>query len=88
MYLCQVVTLELPAKEQASSAMIAARVQGLLDHYAKQGWEFMHLESVPVTVQPGCLAAFAGGRPQVVFLPQLIFRLDENTLRQISHSGG
>jgi hypothetical protein len=52
MYRYHVVPLELSAKEQASPAMIAARVQGLLDHYAKQGWEFMHLESVP-----GCAGA-------------------------------
>lgn len=74
MYKYHVEALQLSVKEQGSSAEIAKRVAFLLNHFAEQGWEFMRLESVPVTVKPGCLAAFLGGTAQVVFLPQLVFR--------------
>jgi hypothetical protein len=74
MYKYHVEPLVLSVKEQGSSSEIAGRVAFLLNHFAEQGWEFMRLESVPVTVKPGCLAALTGSPAQVIYLPQLVFR--------------
>jgi hypothetical protein len=42
----------------------AAYLEGVVNKYAEQGWEFQRIDSIGVQVQPGCLDALTGKKEQ------------------------
>ena len=45
-----------------NSPVAADRLEKLANDYAKQGWEFYRIDTVNVSVKPGCLAGLLGRR--------------------------
>jgi len=40
----------------------AVYLEGVVNEYVRQGWEFQRVDSIGVKEQPGCLAALFGAR--------------------------
>ena len=55
--------------EQISQMMAQA-----INTASVQGWEYMHLETVTVFEQPGCLAVLGGGKMVARGYDMLVFR--------------
>ena len=44
------------------SEMAAAYLQGVVNEQAKDGWEFMRVDTIGVRTEPGCLAGLFGAK--------------------------
>lgn len=42
----------------------AAYLEGIVNEYANQGWEFYRVDSIGVQLQPGCFDALGGKKEQ------------------------
>jgi len=63
---------KINAKQAASD--VASQLQAVINRYSSEGWDFFQLSDVNIEVQPGCLAAFLGGKVSYVRFDQIIFR--------------
>ncbi len=59
-------------KETGSEA--ADYLEGVVNRYAQQGWEFYRVDSIGVVVKPGCLAGLFGARSYAVNYHVITFR--------------
>lgn len=46
----------------------------ILQKEANDGWEFVSIQQIPVTENPGCLQGLLGHRAQTTFFNMLIFK--------------
>lgn len=53
---------------------VSKQLQGVIDQYANEGWDFHSIEKVNIRVSPGCLAGLLGVPEQVIPYDQIIFR--------------
>jgi hypothetical protein len=53
---------------------VSSQLQSLIDHYARQGWEFHSLAKADVLVKPGCLGSLLGHSAAFLTFDQVIFR--------------
>lgn len=73
-YQYQVVPFIGKIKSSQSAAEVSVQLQGIINQYAAQGWEFYQLNDVNIEVKPGCLASLFGARAAYIQFDQLIFR--------------
>lgn len=69
-----VIPIHLSAKESANADVVGKRLEKRINEISGQGWDYVRLESVPVSVIPGCLGAMFGAKPQTIYLPQMVFK--------------
>lgn len=50
------------------------QLQGLLNHYAGQGWEYYRTEEVVAHVNPGCFGSLFGRGTTLFRYKQIVFR--------------
>lgn len=55
----------------------AAYMEKVVNEWASKGWEFYRVDSVEVTLQPGCFDAFTGKRAGVTAYNVISFRREE-----------
>ena len=60
--------------KQSSGQDAAAYLQGAVNNYASQGWEFYRVDTIGVVVSPGCLGALLGGQQSSVQYYVMTFR--------------
>jgi hypothetical protein len=53
---------------------VAQQVQALINDMSRKSWEFHRVETVYVSIAPGCLAAFSGTKASYVPVNQVIFK--------------
>jgi hypothetical protein len=53
---------------------VSKQLEGVINHYAEHGWEFVEVAQVDMIVAPGCLAALLGAKESTVSYNQVIFR--------------
>lgn len=53
---------------------VSTQLQGLINHYAAYGWEFVQVGSVTHTVNEGCFAALFGRGTSQYSYDQVVFR--------------
>src|SRR5436305_10547194 len=53
---------------------VSAQLNGLIDHYALQGWEFYSLEKVDIQITPGCIGQLLGQNASYITFDKVIFR--------------
>jgi hypothetical protein len=51
-------------REKKSNAL-GKQLEGLVNSYAKSGWEFFRMDPFQVVVNPGCMGGIFGGRQAV-----------------------
>lgn len=49
----------------------------LIDKHAVGGWSLFCIQSIPVTRDPGCLAALFGAQPTTIHFNMLIFEKED-----------
>ena len=54
-------------------ATVAGYVEGVINQYAQEGWEFYRADEISVTERPGCLSLFGQGET-VTRYNLLVFR--------------
>ena len=52
----------------------AVYLEGVVDQYAKDGWEFYRVDSIGVSVQPGCIAGLLGQKDALTTYYVISFR--------------
>ena len=72
----EVVSLTPGVREgdKEKGAKIAQQVQSLINDKAREGWEFYRVETVYVSVTPGCLAGLFGAKSVYMPVNQVVFR--------------
>jgi hypothetical protein len=50
-------------------------IEGMINHYAAQGWILDHIAQVSIAENPGCLAVLFGAKTVYATYNALIFRL-------------
>jgi hypothetical protein len=73
-YQYQVVPFVGRIKSSQAAGEVSTQLQGLINQYAAQGWEFYQLCDVNIEVRPGCLASLFGARVAYMQLDQVILR--------------
>ena len=73
-YQYQVVPFIGQIKSKQSAGDVSVQLQGIINQYAAQGWEFYELNDVNIEVRPGCIASLFGARVAYIQFDQLIFR--------------
>lgn len=56
----------------------AAYLQNIANNMADDGWEFYRIDSVGVSVQPGCFSAMFGGKAEQSLYYVISFRRPKN----------
>ena len=64
----------IKANTAENAQTVSAQLQSVIDHYAKNGWEFYSIEKVGIEVKPGCLGALFGQSATYLNYDQVIFR--------------
>lgn len=52
-------SIEVQAKQHKGNEA-AAYLEGVVNTYAKDGWEFYRVDAIGVNVKPGCIASLLG----------------------------
>jgi hypothetical protein len=52
----------------------AAYLEGIVNQYAEDGWEFFRVDQVGIRIHPGCLSALFGGQSRTVVYYVVTFR--------------
>ena len=73
-YMVQIPSNFAVQEGQAQGHEIAAYVQEWANKLAAQGWEFYRIDSMGMTVAPGCLTALLGGGHQYTQYAIMTFR--------------
>lgn len=63
-------------KSGASAKEVSAQLENIINSHASQGWDFCSVDSVNITIRPGCLAGLLGGKTSYVRYDQVIFKRD------------
>jgi hypothetical protein len=53
---------------------VTEQLQGVINHYVQQGYEFYRIDKVGVQVTPGCMASLFGASVSSITFDQVIFR--------------
>lgn len=53
---------------------VSHQLTHLINHYAKEGWEFYSLDNVDIEVTPGCLGMLLGEKKSYMTYNQVILR--------------
>jgi hypothetical protein len=62
-------------KEPTSTRGRAAEyLEGIVNQYAEEGWDFFRVDQIGIRVNPGCLSALLGGHPQSLVYYVVTFR--------------
>lgn len=61
-------------KEGEALKQVAAQLQELIQSNAANGWEYVRLEQITVSVNPGCLASAFGAKAYPVTYQVVVFR--------------
>ncbi len=75
-FIYKVVPLTPGVKEgdKNKANKVAEQVQGLVNDQSRDGWEFHRVETVYVSIAPGCLSAFGGAKAVYIPVNQVIFK--------------
>lgn len=65
--------IEVQAKQHKGNEA-AAYLQAVVDRHASDGWEFYRVDSIGVSVAPGCLDALMGKKAQLSSYYVISFR--------------
>jgi hypothetical protein len=71
----QVVAFDPVSNRAAGSTQVAAELESLIDSYAREGWEYVRLETISA-VMPGTGGCFGFGAqpPSNIFFGMAVFR--------------
>ena len=61
-------------KKGESNTGAAAYLQSIVNHEAKQNWEFYRVDEIGVSENPGCLLGFLGARGPIQLYYVVTFR--------------
>ena len=53
---------QLLGRAPDSSSVAAEYLENIVNQHAKEGWEFMRIDTIGVRTEPGCLAGLLGAR--------------------------
>lgn len=54
----------------------AAYLEGVVNEYAPQGWEFYRIDNIGVELKPGCLSALGGAKSESSVYYVITFRME------------
>lgn len=61
-------------KGSQGAELVSTQLQGVIDEYVSQGWEFYELTNTNIEVRPGCIAGLFGASVTYSRFDQIIFR--------------
>ena len=73
-YMVQVPPTIVVKRKEDQSQIAAAYLQAVAVEQAARGWEFYRVDTIGVTVKPGCLAALFGQKNPIVHYYVVTFR--------------
>lgn len=69
-------------QEEHKGNEAAAYLEGVVNQYAREGWEFYRVDTIGVKLLPGCLGLLFGKREETVFYYVITFRKRESKRRE------
>lgn len=75
-FIYRVVPLTPGVKEgdKNKSLRVAEQVQALINDQSREGWSFYRVETVYVSIAPGCMSSFGGAKSVYMPINQVVFR--------------
>lgn len=75
-FIYKVVALTPGVKEgdKNKASRVAEQVQALVNDQSRENWEFHRVETVYVSIAPGCMSSFGGAKAIYMPVNQVIFR--------------
>ncbi len=75
-FIYKVVPLTPGVKEgdKNKSSRVAEQVQAIINDQSREKWEFHRVETVYVSIAPGCLSSFGGAKAVYIPVNQVIFK--------------
>jgi len=55
----------------------AVYLEGVVNQYAREGWEFYRIDSVGVQLQPGCFGSLSGKKEESTLYYVITFRMEK-----------
>lgn len=68
------VGFEVKAGDTDGAQKACQAYADILQKEADEGWEFVSIQQIPVTENPGCLAGLAGQKSGTTYFNMLIFK--------------
>ncbi len=73
-YMVVPLTPGVKESDKDKSQKIAQQVQALINDQSRQGWEFHRVETVYMSIAPGCMSGLGGAKAVYMPVNQVIFR--------------
>tara|TARA_B100000959_G_C14587803_1_gene462713 strand:- start:81 stop:476 length:396 start_codon:yes stop_codon:yes gene_type:complete len=70
----KVVPFKANIKEGQDLSVAGKQLENVLNEHEQQGWEYVRMEKVSITVSPGCLAALFSAGPSTATYDYIIFK--------------
>jgi tRNA A37 threonylcarbamoyltransferase TsaD len=61
-------------KESENIRLVAEQLQNMINKAVSGGWEFDRIDTIQISVQPGCLGALLGAKNSLITHNFVIFR--------------
>lgn len=75
-FIYKVVPLTPGVKEgdKNKSSRVAEQVQAIINDQSHENWEFHRVETIYVSIAPGCMSSFGGAKAVYMPVNQLVFK--------------